>query len=136
MRRTPMSKTPSRGISRQVSRIFDSHQKSRFSQYSRSNLRSPFDGTPLRRGPSRLSMFERAIQSPSNSDNRRRTYSQQSYYSQSVQTSQSDTAKESSAVSETPATNHTRRPVSTVRRRFGNPVKPSATQKKAGNMYT
>lgn len=136
MRRTPLSKTPSRGISRQVSRIFDSHQKSRFSQYSRSNLRSPFDGTPLRRGPSRLSMFERAVQSPSDMNNRRRTTSHHSYYSQSVQTSQSDTAKESSAVPETPATNHTRRPVSTVRRRFGNPVMPSASQKKIGNMFS
>lgn len=133
MKRTPLS---SRRMSNQMSRIFDSHKKSRFSQYSQSNLRSPFDGTPLRRGPSRLSMFERALQSPSFTNSRRRTTSQHSYYSQSMRTLQPDTDKESSAVSETPATNHTRRPVSTVRRRFGNPVMPSAAQKKPSNMFS
>ena len=134
VRRTPLSKTPSRRISRQVSRIFDSHQKSRFSQYPRSNLlRSPFDGTPYRKGPGRLSMFERAIHSPTQMSSRSRTFSQHSYFSQSNHTnSQSETGKETETVSETPLTKMSRHPPPSVRRRFGNPEK----RKASGNMFS
>ncbi len=120
-----ISKTPSRRLSSQVSRIFDSHQKSRFS-----HLRSPFEGTPYQKRNSRLSMFERAIQTPTQTSDRR-SYSQQSYYSHSQHTaSQSVIGKESGTVSETPMTSSMRAPISTVRRRFGNQANPSIHNKK------
>jgi hypothetical protein len=125
----PSNKTPNRRASLQAQRYFDSHQKSRFSQFSQRNLRSPFEGTPLRKGLSRLSMFERAIQSPTLTNSRRGTISQHSYYSHSTHTVLSEARNQSGIISETPATTMSRiQPASTIRRRWGNPGLPPTTQ--------
>jgi len=137
---TPSKGTPSRHTSRQLSRYLDSHQKSRFSQFSRSNLLSPFEGTPLRKGISRLSMFERAIQSPTETSGRSRTHSHHSHNSQSQSnhTSQSYISKDVGTISETPMTMMKRSSVSTVRRRFGNRAALSTAKstKSIGNVLS
>ncbi|MGK3733942.1 MAG: hypothetical protein ACI90V_000778 [Bacillariaceae sp.] len=146
-RTPPVTKnTPTRRFSRSVTRNNDnSIQRSRFTQYSlhsqshlyssQSNLFSPT--TPSRRGHGRMSMFERALQSPSlTTSNRSRTFSQSSYYSHSNHTSiYTDSGDEAGTISATP-TNTERPSLSAVRRRWGNPTMPSQSTKSFANILS
>jgi hypothetical protein len=146
-RTPPVTKnTPTRRFSRSVTRNNDSSiQRSRFTQYSlhsqshlyssQSNLFSP--ATPSRRGHGRMSMFERALQSPSlTTSNRSRTFSQSSYYSHSNHNSiYTDSGDEAGTISATP-TNTERTSLSAVRRRWGNPTIPSQSTKSFANILS
>ncbi|OEU15884.1 hypothetical protein FRACYDRAFT_240580 [Fragilariopsis cylindrus CCMP1102] len=101
----------------------------------RSNLFSP--ATPSRRGHGRMSMFERALQSPSlTSSSRSRTFSQSSYYSHSNHNSiYTDSGDEAGTISATP-TNTERPSLSAVRRRWGNPTIPSQSTKSFANILS
>lgn len=134
--RTPPSTnnaTPCRRTPRSVSQNKSILKKNRIHQHSHSSLPifSPMTMTPSRRGHGRMSMFERAIQSPLLTGDRSRTFSQNSYYSHSNHTtsSASDTLDDSGIIiSATPLTNSERTSVSAVRRRWGNPTIPSQNQ--------
>eukprot|EP00536_Pseudo-nitzschia_multiseries_P003744 jgi/Psemu1/186611/e_gw1.59.127.1 len=108
-KKTPINR---RSFLRSPSRFFDSHRKSHLSQSFQSNL-SPYAGTPSMKQPSRMSIFEQMIQSPTMTSGRSRTLSQHSYFSRSNHTS-SD-RNESGNRFETPV-------MGRGRRRWGNPT--------------